>query len=243
MKTLRTSLLTAFFFAGILSLHAQTVDEIISKHIAAVGGKDLIRSMKSLYEEGTMEVAGNEAPVTTWIVYGKAYKNVVNFNGQDIIQVSTDKGGWMVNPMAGAATPTALPEDQANAGKLRFDYGGSSGSLIDYAAKGNKVELQGKDTSGGKTAYKLKVTTKDNINIQFFIDASTWYITKAITKITAGGQEIETTVDFSDYKKLDNGLIVSYSQQLTLPQFTLNITEKKIEVNKAIDPAIFEMPK
>jgi len=34
-----------------------------------------------------------------------------------------------------------------------------------------------------------------------------------------------------------------YSQQIVLPQITLNITNKKIEVNKDIDPAIFEKPK
>jgi outer membrane lipoprotein-sorting protein len=245
MKTLRTTLLIILSFAGIFSLRAQTADEIINKHIAAIGGKDLLKSVKSLYTEGSMEVVGmgNEAPVTSYTVYGKAYKNVVNFNGQEIVQCSTEKGGWMINPMAGAATATPLPEDQANAGKLRFEHGGTSGPLIDYAAKGNKVELNGKDTAGGKTLYRLKVTTKDNISIEYYIDGATWYITKAVTKFTVQGQEIETTADLSDYKKLDNGVVLSYAQQLTFPQYTINLTLKKVEVNKAIDPAIFEMPK
>jgi hypothetical protein len=34
-----------------------------------------------------------------------------------------------------------------------------------------------------------------------------------------------------------------YSQQVVLPQITLNITNNKIDVNKEIDPAIFEKPK
>ena len=189
-----------------------------------------------------MEVMGTEAPTTTWIVYGKAFKNDVNFNGQEIIQVATEKGGWMVNPMAGATTPTALPDDQANASKMRFDPAGISGPLLDYASKGIKVEYEGKDTAGGVN-YKLKATTKENIVIEYFVDAKTYNISKAVTKVTAEGQEVETTIVYSDYKKLDNGYVLSYSQQITLPQITLNLTQKKVELNKTIDPAIFEMPK
>jgi hypothetical protein len=230
MKTLRTGLLTFLSFTGIASLHAQTADEIISKHIAAVGGKTLLSSMKSLYMEGTMEVMGTEAP------------NDVNFNGQEIIQVVTDKGGWMVNPMAGATTPTALPDDQVNASKMRFDPAGISGPLVDYASKGTKVEYEGKDTAGGVN-YKLKATTKENIVIEYFVDAKTYNISKAVTRVTVEGQEVETTIVYSDYKKLDNGYVLSYSQQITLPQITLTMTQKKVDLNKTIDPAIFEMPK
>lgn len=241
--------MTILSFTGILALHAQTADEIINKHLAAMGGKDLIKSVKSLYQEGSMEVLvndapmGGEAPTMTYIVFGKAFKNVVTFNGQEIIQCSSDKGSWMINPMAGAATATAMPDDQANAAKMRYDWGGNSGPLLDYAAKGNKVEFQGKDSVGGKKVYKLKVTTKDNIVMQYYIDATTWYLTKVVATLTAAGQEIETTTDFSDYKKLDNGLVASHAQKLTLPQFVLNLTVKKVELNKAIDPTIFDMPK
>jgi hypothetical protein len=243
MKTLRTGLLTILSCAGIASLHAQTADEIVSKHIAAIGGKTALASMKSLYIEGIMEVMGTEVPDTTWIVYGKAFKNYVNFNGQEIIQVATEKGGWMVNPMAGAPTPTEMPAEQANISKGRFDPAGISGPLVDYASKGVKVEYEGKDTAGGVTNYKLKATTKENVVIEYFIDAKTYNVSKAVTKVTAEGQEVETTIAYSDYKKLDNGFPLSYSQQITLPQITLTLTHKKVELNKTIDPAIFEMPK
>jgi hypothetical protein len=243
MKTLRTGLLTIGALTAILSLHAQTADEIINKHIAAIGGKGVISSMKSLYMEGTMEVMGSEAPSMTWIVYGKAFKNWVNFNGTEIVQVATEKGGWMINPMAGAPTATAMPDDQANASKMRFDPAGITGPLMDYAAKGNKVELEGKDTTGGANVYKLKLTTKDNIMIEYYLDAATYLITKTVSRISMQGQEIETSITYSDYKKLDNGYMLSYTQQITLPQITLNLTEKKVELNKTIDPTVFDMPK
>ena len=68
MKTFKTCLLT---FSAILSLaaaKAQSAEEIIAKHIEAVGGKDKISNISSLYVESTTEAMGNQAPTTTTIL-------------------------------------------------------------------------------------------------------------------------------------------------------------------------------
>jgi len=133
---------------------------------------------------------GNEAPSTTYILNGKGYKSELDFNGTKIIQVVTDHGGWAINPMAGQTTATAIPDDQLKNYKLQLSVGGP---LMDYAAKGFKVELIGKDTAGGASSYKLKVSTKDGIEIVYYIDTKTYYINKAVNKVSMGGQDIETT--------------------------------------------------
>lgn len=241
MKTLRTGILLLAATLSIVLVQAQTADEIVSKHINAVGGKDILNGIKTIYIESSFDIMGNEAPSTTYIVNGKGYKSVVNFNGTEIIQCITDKGGWAINPMTGQATATALPDDQVKAAQSQLEAGGP---LYNYAAKGNKVELIGKDTTGGKNQYKLQLTSKEgNAVVTYFIDANNYYINKAISKVTVSGQDAETTATFSDYKKTDFGYVMAYSQQLVLPQITLNITHKKIEINKTIDPTIFDMPK
>ena len=182
---------------------------------------------------------GNDAPMTTTILNGKGYRNELDFNGTKIIQVVTDKGGWSINPMAGQTTATPMPDDLLKVFQLRLDVGGP---LVNYAARGSKVEYLGKDTAGG-ASYQLKLTTKDNLELRVFIDANTYFLKKTISKINANGQEMEVMIDYSDYKKTDSGLFMPYAQQITQPQVTLSITHKKIEVNKPIDPSIFEMPK
>jgi len=239
MKTLMTWAFLALTTLSILPTQAQTVDEIVTKHIDAMGGKTQLTAIKTIYKESSVEVMGNEAPSITYIINGKAYKNELDFGGQKIIQCVTNTGGWSVNPMAGQTTPTPLTEDLVKASQVQLEIGGP---LLDYAAKGYKVEMIGKDTAGS-LSYKLRLTTKEGMIMTFFIDGKTWYMTKSINKVNAGGQEIETVVTFSDYKKTENGYVMAYSQSITLPQVTLNITHKKIEVNKEIDPAIFEMPK
>jgi hypothetical protein len=165
--------------AGAAALQAQapapaestpTADEVVAKHIEAIGGKAAISQVKSVTIESSTSVMGNDAPTVTTVVDGVGYKNETDFNGTKIVQCYNDKGGWMVNPMAGAADPQPMPDDQYNQGKGQIYVGGP---LYDYAAKGSKVELMGKDGN----AYKIKLTSKENTETTFLIDGTSYMVT------------------------------------------------------------------
>lgn len=238
MKTLSTGLFSLVFFFAAVPSRAQTADEIVNKYITAIGGKDAIKSVKTISEEGSLDVMGNTAPSTTIIADGKGFKSTVDFNGQQIVQVVTGNGGWMINPMMGQTTATAMPAEQLKASRYQMDIGGP---LMDYASKGTKLELLGKDTANGSSVYKLKLTTKDSITMTLLMDVNTGYLVRMLTPIP--GQDGEVTVNLSDYKKVDGGFTMPYAQQIVLPQITISMTTKKIEINKPVDPAIFDMPK
>jgi len=239
MKFLRVALLAVVSMLAI-TVQAQTADEIVNKAIDAIGGKDKISTIKTVYSEYDMEIMGNTASGQSYLVNGTGFRNEVDFGGQKIIQVYTDKGGWSINPLQGQTTAEAMPEDQAKAGKGQLDVGGP---LFNYAAKGSKVELVGKEDVNGVSAHKLKLTTKDSAaEITYLIDPTTFYVLKAYNKTSVNGQQVETVASFSNYKKTDFGYVMPGTTELVLPQgITLNITSKKVEINKEIDPKIFEM--
>jgi len=56
-------------------------------------------------------------------------------------------------------------------------------------------------------------------------------------------QDIDITTKFSDYRKTEVGFMVPYAIDIDLGQFQLSVAVKKVELNKTIDPAVFQMPK
>lgn len=240
MKTLKAVSFVLLTVISTGTISAQSADEVVNKYVTAMGGKEILGNIKTIYVESSMNMMGNEVPVKTYLSNGKGYKTEMDFNGQTIVQCVTDKGGWAQNPMMGQTTPTALPEDQVKAGQAQLEIGGP---LFNYAAKGNKIELIGKDTVASKPQFKLKVTPKVGEIATYYIDANTGYLTKVVSNFSGFGQEGERTITFADYKKTDFGYVMAYSQEIIMPQVTLSITHNKIEINKALDPAIFEMPK
>jgi outer membrane lipoprotein-sorting protein len=240
MRSLRVVLMAASMLS-VVSLHAQTADEIVNKHIEALGGKDKLSSIKTVYTEYDMEVMGQTLTGTTWLVNGKAFKNEVDLAGQKMIQCFTDQGGWGINPMMGQTAPEVMPADQLKSGKAQLDAGGP---LFNYATKGNTIELSGKEALNGKDAFKLKLKTKDSVESFIWIDAATWYIVKSNVKTKMGTEDVETTIAFSNYKKTDFGYVLPTTTEVTMPQgVVLNITSKKTEINKEMDMKLFEMPK
>jgi hypothetical protein len=237
MKLVKTGMTILLAITGFSGIRAQTVDEIINKYVDAIGGKDKLDQIKTVYIENTVQVMGGEGPSTTSVVNGMGYRLESEVNGQKMIQVFTDKGGWQVNPFMGATTPQPIPDDIFKQSKGQI-Y--ATGPLYNYAAKGNKVELLGKDGN----AFKLKITNADSVETIVYIDATTYYLTKLTRSTNFMGQAMELTITFSNFKKGDMGLVFPYTTEINYGgQFSLTNNVNKIELNKTIDPAIFVMPK
>jgi len=237
MKLVKMSMVLLLALINFSRIKAQTADEIINKYVEAIGGKDKLDQLKTVYMESSVKMMGNETVSKTNIVNGSAYRMDMEANGQNIIEVYTDKGGWRLNPFLGATTPTPIPD---NAYKQSKGQMYATGPLYNYAAKGNKVELLGKEGN----SYKLKVTNADSVETTVFIDTSSYYLTKLTRATEFMGQPSDLTISFSDFKKVDMGLVFPFTTEISYGgQFSITNTLKKVEINKTIDPSIFVMPK
>ena len=237
MKFFRSGFLFIGFVIAGMALHAQTADEIVNKYIDAIGGKEKLSQMKSLQVESAVEMMGAMAQNTITILNGKGFKNEMTFNGQKVVQCVTDTGGWMINPMMGSTAAVPMSAEEAKAVQEQLIIGGP---LYEYAKRGAKVELAGKEDIAGTSAYKLKMTGADSVESFFYIDPKTFYLIKMVSKRNIQGQDMDVVAVFSDYQKTDFGYSMPFKTQMTLPQITITTATKKVEVNKPVDPAIFK---
>jgi len=217
---------------------AQTVDDVLDKYMAAMGGKDKLLSITSVFMQGVSEANGNEITNTTWKVQEKLFRNDINFGMGSITTVVTPEKGWRSNPRNGGAFE-AMTAEALNGYLHQMDC---AGPLVNYAAKGHKAELMGKDTVDKIECYKIKLTTKAGKELTYWIDAKTYLIYQNSQKGNFGGREFEITYVYKDYKAVD-GILFPYTAELKGGAGGFNsgpLNYEKIEINKPVDAKLYK---
>ncbi len=236
MKKLFVSVLMLISVASF----AQTVDEVIAKHIAARGGAEKLNALKSVKMEANMSVAGMEVPVKIAVVPGTGMRMDVTAMGSDIITVVDTTGGWIVNPMNGISEPQKVAIGDVKSEIIQMDL---SNGLLNYKASGSTVELLGKEAVKGADAFKVKLTLKNGSVITHYIDVTNFNLVKTARMANVAGQEFEGNFTYSNHKAVD-GIVFPFSYEVEHPQFgAMATTFTKIEVNPTIDAAIFAIQK
>lgn len=233
------------FFLLIMFTHlqAQSVDEIIAKHVQALGGRDKIDAIKSIRVKGksTITAMGFEADFNRTAKRPNLVRLDISLQGQNMVQAYDGKTAWQIMPFMGNPDPQPMPEFQAKQMVREADF---DGPIVDYKKKGNKVELVGKEDLEGSEVYKLKVTLKDGDVFYSFIDTEYFLELKRVMKAKGpGGNEIEVATYMSDYKPVA-GMMMPHSIKIENPaQGAIEITFSEVETNIDIDDSFFQMPK
>ena len=221
---------------------AQTVDEIIAKHLEARGGKDKIAAVQAARFSGRMQMGpGMEAPMTiTWKRPGMV-RMEFTLQGMTGVQAYDGTTGWAVMPFLGKKDPEKMSDDDTKQFSEMADF--FEGDLMNYAAKGTTVESLGKETIEGTEAWKLKVTKKDGQVSNVYLDADAYLEIKNEGKRKIQGQEIDVESTPGDYKEV-NGLMFAHSfeqRQKGAPQGQVILVDK-IELDPQVAGDIFTMP-
>ena len=228
--------LSIIAIAAVGFTYAQTADEIVNKHIEAIGGADAWKKVNSMVTTGTLKIQNADIGVTQTVLHGKGSRQDISAMGMNGYQIVTPTAGWNFMPFQGQKAPEPITADELKEAQDELD---AQGSLVDYKTKGHTVEYVGTDDVDGVDALKLKETLKSGKVVTLFFDPKNYYLIRVVSKQKANGKEVDVTTNLSNYQKLPEGIIVPWS--ITLPYGELVVT--KVEVNKAIDENIFKPSK
>lgn len=95
----------------------------------------------------------------------------IDFRGETAVQVFDGKHGWKLRPFLNRHEVESFTADAMKPVTLQSDL---DGPLVDYSAKGTKVELEGTEKVEGQDAYRLKLTFKTGESRHVWIDANTF---------------------------------------------------------------------
>ncbi len=235
MKSLNSIMLAVLLLSGVSTLKAQSVDEVMDKHLKAIGSKEAWNNIKSLKMDGGMSVQGMDVGVVQTMIPGKAMRTDISVMGMNGFTIITKTQGWMYMPFqpGGNKIDTMKPE-MVKAAQEQMDL--KAKQMFDYKTDGSKTAYLGTDTINKILCYRIKFTDKDANETTCFFDTKNYYLLRTESKVKVEEQEQEVAMAFDNYKTLDGGVVMPMT--ISTPQG--DITFKSIEINKPIDESIFK---
>jgi outer membrane lipoprotein-sorting protein len=166
----------------------------------------------------------------------------IAFAGQTAVQVYDGKNGWKLRPYLNRndVEPFTLEEAKAEA-----ESDDLADPLIDHAARGTKVELDGVEPVDGHAAYKLKLTTRTGTVRHVWIDAKSFLDVKVEgVPRRMDGKLHGVWVYQRDFRSVQ-GLKIPFVLETAVDGYpqTHKILFQKVAVNPKLDAAAFAKPK
>jgi hypothetical protein len=166
----------------------------------------------------------------------------IEFAGKTAVQVYDGTNGWKLRPFLNRndVEPFTVEEAKSEAGKQQLD-----GPLVDYAAKGTKVELEKVEPVEGHDAYKLKLTTKDGKVQRIWIDAQSFLDVKVegIPR-RMDGRMRDVWIYQRDFRSVQ-GLMIPFVLETAVDGYrdTHKMVIEKVAVNPRLDDVLFAKPR
>jgi outer membrane lipoprotein-sorting protein len=240
MKKLSIFIILLLSIGITLNSYSQTADEVINKHIEALGGLDKLSAIKTMIQTGTFGGGGMEFPVTMTFKRDNKVRMDIEFQGNSQIQAYDGTTAWQISPWQGKKDPEKMPAEGTKSMKEMADF---EGQLVNYKQKGYTAELMGKEDMEGSEVYKIKLTDKDNDVTYFYLDSQTYLILKQSSKRKIKEKEIEQDVIYGNYQQY-GGVMMAMSMEFKSKgdDHSQKGTITKCEINPTVDDSIFAMP-
>jgi outer membrane lipoprotein-sorting protein len=217
-----------------------TADQIVARHVEAMGGSAKLKDIQSLKirARGTM---GGQMEVNT-VTYAKRpamFRLEMQAMGREFVQAFDGAVGWRVNPLQGAVTPQQMDAAETKEIVANAEF---NGALVDYKAKGHTIALLGSEEVAGRAAYKLLVARKSGKVTYSWLDAETFLILKNATTRVQSGKEIEVESYPGDFRKVEGVMFPFATESKSGGRPLMSVKVESVEVNPAIEDALFRRP-
>jgi hypothetical protein len=221
---------------------AVTLDDIIAHNTEAMGGRDLIESVRTLEVTLHIKDPGFEVDAVYHAARpGKMRIDILD-NGQRVYMERFDGAkGWQwtgKEEKQEGVVPTAT---------LRhgIELPGTLFGLHELQKRGHRLELAGRENIDGLDYYVLRLVFADGYESSLYIDPQTWRITRRrdIRALHPDVDPTKTTIESrkSDWRQVDGLWFPFASQDIDLKTRKVleTATVREIKLNPTVDSAIF----
>jgi len=247
--------------------------EIVDKNVAARGGLQAWRAVETMTLTGKMGAGGNQrATLSVPMTGGQKAQSILQgvrdrrveevqlpfemdlarphkarvelqVKGQTAIQVYDGTNGWKLRPFLNRSEVEPYTAEEMKIASMQSEL---DGLLVDYAAKGTRIELDGIEKVEDRDTYKLKLTLKSGDLTHVWVDTQTFLE----TKIEGRPRRLDGTyhpveVYYRDYR-IVNGLKIPFvleTRILPVAKTALGVRDTPVPPEKALIENVVINPK
>jgi hypothetical protein len=259
--------------------------EIVDKNVTARGGLQAWRAVQTMTLAGKLGAGGNQRaslqvpssgpasasggrpsrqvlpqrpvdevqlPFVMQLRRPRKLRFELQFNGQTAVQVFDGTNGWKLRPFLGRRVVEPYTADEMKTTSTQADL---DGPLVDYVAKGTKIESAGMEQVEGRDTYKLKLTLKSGDAMYIWIDAHTFLEAKMSGQPRRlDGVDHPVEIYLRDYRPVNDLQIPFLLETRVLPvsKTVLGLKDPpvppertiidRVAVNPTLDEALFSKP-
>ena len=165
----------------------------------------------------------------------------IDLAGKTAVQVFDGSQGWKLRPFLNRDDYEPFTADEM---KREQDNSALDGPLVDYAAKGTKIELAGIEAVEGHDAYKLKLTTKSGRVQHVWVDAHSFLDVKVEGLPRRMDGKMHNVYVYQRDFRATQGLMIPFVLETAVDGYpgTHKMLIEKVTVNPKLDDSRFVKP-
>ena len=210
---------------------AVTVDQIVDKYVAALGGAEAIRKITSRIMKGTIAVGGSEMPIE---LFTKAPNKRVSISNGQSFTAFDGAAGWM-GSTGHPARDMSAAESEAAGLDAEFSLALRLKEIFPQLRRGRP------ETIGGVECETLNGNGPGRPPVRLYFDRNSGLLLRMVRYAETPVGRNATQIDYADYRELD-GVKSPFRWTLsrTNGRFTIQIAEARN--NAVIEDARFLKP-
>ncbi|HSF39154.1 MAG TPA: PQQ-binding-like beta-propeller repeat protein [Thermoanaerobaculia bacterium] len=222
-------------------VEAGSVDEIVAKYVAVRGGAERWRAVQSMDLAGTYRSFSEDRPFTLRRKRPGRYRFETETMRSPVTLAHNGVTAWWIFPPYGINEAAKAPDPDA---LLIARDAEIEPVLLDFKAKGHKVELAGKGDVNGQETVVLKVTLASGGVEAWHLDPRTGLEVAVDSKTVDHSQlpgEMQQRAYFSDFRTV-NGLVIPHRIEKEYGARATLMVIEKVRIDAPLDDALFALP-
>jgi hypothetical protein len=223
---------------AIVPAEAETLEQVIAKHIEARGGQEAWAKLESMKLTGQFVAFSKVAPFTLQRKRDRRYHMDHLQNEKQVTIAYDGKNAWSDNHwnQPGAMPIEAGPDLDAVLREIDF-----ATALFDYDERGFTAELIGETEIEGIPAIGIKLMRSEDSVDTWYLDPRTYLEIARESPGSDFGRPMPTRTFFDDFRKVE-GLVIPHHVEGQWYTRDRVMTVESVELNAEIDDALFRIP-